>query len=942
MNYAEIRSQAVMWMAQRGWKKLWGKRGALTQSLLQHTDIELNALCTLLPILEQKAHYALTETEKQALIVGTIAHDTGKETAAWQAYVQQPRETQKGQFVRHIIPELTEAVVPELVAFFGFDPAVVSDAIVFVNLHMKSTRTPTNLMSVLTGKTGGSNRWAVLARIVDTIDNFCSVRGLLPTLDVLRRDAETGGAVGPHIQLGYHLLSLRGVSTILLHRAAEDAYRETGWSPLLYFSNGTIYIADSLAEMSESTASMITGRLGKVVEAELPTAFFPKMVVGSPAATMIPKPELFDYRELTLYLQESSRRVKRGSFLRKPESVRLSKMKDNRGGGYWQLSNKLEAEQNLAVDSERIDRAQPLMMIFKLFRDAMKPEIAGKVAGLADRVQLVELAVKRDDAVGRGDDPDKAQTQYDKAAQKLEKQAASEFESRVATLYDTVFGAGTFARLRSTSTLMPAREMVAVIDSFWTLPGSALGLPHQRVELAPDEQVQTALITKLDEIARAVYEELPESQRPVRINPTQIAQCFQADIIRPAPPLDPRQVAEQQRNAYLNSKPEAMRERQAARLCPICNSPFQSGTAAAADFVAKPDSHTNRAVSHGFTGKVIICDACKYERFLQQLLLGEKVARALVLMPRMHVGYWAGQTFSREAHRFYDEALTLMSNSTTDPNEHVTLALTNVIAGKLLREDEEGSALVRAVQEGLDGSTLAHLLTYNLTPGKQKDYLRELSKALRDEYEFEEGKEDVAALNEEWETAFPDWDSIVRAVFRGDVHNDIVDDVRARVYRLRPQFQVVCQTPNFVLVPLTNNFAVGDESETNVALRELFVLLLLGLALDCSVAAIDAGEPITLEGGEGVARVPAVPAVRDLVGSDWVGLDDAPRWLEKIGAASLLAGDTAYPKRSNLYQILSAPTPGHVLRRIELEQKQRTSIRHAKLILKALQEVPHA
>lgn len=941
MNYIDIHRRAVQWMAARGWKKLWGKRGAFTQSLLQHTDIELNALCTMLPILEQKAHYGLTEAEQQALIVGTIAHDTGKETVAWQEYIQQPRELQKGRFVPHIIPELTQVVVPELVNYFGFDPAIIPDAIVFVNLHMKPARTATNLMGVLTSKAGGSNRWAVLARIVDTIDNFCSIRGLLLTLDAIRHDGATGGAVGPHIKLSYHLLSLRGVSTTLLHRAAEDVYREAGWSPLLYFSNGTIYVADSLAEGAEPNAGLIIEHLGEVIEGELPTNLFPKMVVGTPAATMIPKPELFDYRELKLYLQEASRRVKRGSFLRKPENVRLSKMKDNKGGGYWQLSNK--AEHNLGVDSERIDRAQPLMMIFKFFRDAMKPEIAGKVAGLANPVQVAELAAKRDETIAKEGDPNQAQTRYEKAVQRLEKQAESTFESQATEQYDAVFGRGAFARLQSTSTLMPAREMVTVIDPFWALSGEVFGLPHQRMELAPDEQVQRALIAKLDEIAHAIYDALPENRRPVRVGPAEIANCFEVDIIQPSSYLDPRQVAEKQRTAYSTSKPEAMRERQAARLCPICNSYFRSGTSATADFVAKPDSHTNRAVSHGFTGKVVICDACKYERFLQQLLLGEKVARVLVLMPRMHVGYWTGQVFSSQAHRFYDEALSLMSNSTTNPNEHVTLTLTNMIARKLLREDEEGSNLVRTVQEGLDGRTLAHLLTYNLTADKQKTYLRDLSKALRDAYEFEEGREDVAMLNDEWGTTLVDWDSLVQAVFRGELHNDIVDDIRARVYRLQPQFRVVCQTPNFVLVPLTGGFAAGkDESDTNAALRELFILLLIGLALDCSVAAIETGEPITLEGGEGVAQVAAVPAVRDLIGNDWVGLTEAPRWLEKIGAASLLAHDTAYPVRSNLYQILTAPTPGHVLRRIEIQQKQGVSTHHPPLILKALQEVPHA
>jgi hypothetical protein len=98
---------------------------------------------------------------------------------------------------------------------------------------------------------------------------------------------------------------------------------------------------------------------------------------------------------------------------------------------------------------------------------------------------------------------------------------------------------------------------------------------------------------------------------------------------------------------------------------------------------------------------------------------------------------------------------------------------------------------------------------------------------------------------------------------------------------------------------------------------------MLGLALDCSVAVVKTGEVITFEGGEGVARVPPVPALRDLIGSEWIQIEDEQRrisakdWLDAIGAAALLAVATEFPERSNLYQILKSPTLGHVLRRIE-------------------------
>ena len=97
-----------------------------------------------------------------------------------------------------------------------------------------------------------------------------------------------------------------------------------------------------------------------------------------------------------------------------------------------------------------------------------------------------------------------------------------------------------------------------------------------------------------------------------------------------------------------------------------------------------------------------------------------------------------------------------------------------------------------------------------------------------------------------------------------------------------------------ILVPLTNPVSIGNESDTNAGLRELYLTLILGLSLDCSVAVVKAGEVITFEGGEGVARVPPTSALRELVGAEWVSVEAAKRWLDAIGAVALLANSTAF------------------------------------------------
>jgi len=186
---------------------------------------------------------------------------------------------------------------------------------------------------------------------------------------------------------------------------------------------------------------------------------------------------------------------------------------------------------------------------------------------------------------------------------------------------------------------------------------------------------------------------------------------------------------------------------------------------------------------------------------------------------------------------------------------------------------------------------------------------------LQELYEVDELTAEV--LNENWGAEYGSVEEALQALIDNRIADDDARKMRAAAFRLTPQLHIACQTPHLILVPLTNPISIGEESDANAGIRELFVTLILGLALDCSVAVIKAGEVITFEGGEGVARVPPVPALRDLLGVEWVPIVDAKKWLEAIGAAALLANATAFPERSNLYAILKSPTVGHVLRRLE-------------------------
>jgi hypothetical protein len=316
---------------------------------------------------------------------------------------------------------------------------------------------------------------------------------------------------------------------------------------------------------------------------------------------------------------------------------------------------------------------------------------------------------------------------------------------------------------------------------------------------------------------------------------------------------------------------------------------------------------------------------------LQQLVLGEQVTELLVLLPHLNVGQITGGVIVEHAHRIQQEAIDLASAGSGRLDQHLTLQLTYLIY----------DAIKEVKAFSLTADQLLQALTYTSRDETFRANRKALEDKLRELADVPADSQDVARLNETAGEEFSSWDDAIRQIESGRVTSELLDTAVRDAFKLRPTFGVVCQTPNMILVPVNSSFVVGKDGEANAALRKLFVMLLLGLALDCTVDMVRPGDPILFSGGEGVARVPPLPALRDLVGTEWILLDKAPLWLSAIGAAALLAPATAYPERSNIYGILTARTPGHILRRIEQAGEGHVGVRHLNLIEK-VKEVLHA
>lgn len=852
IDKSTVLQYAIEWMLGRNWKRLVAKSKGFNQSLFEHTLVELDTTLHLLTILKLPHHFGLTPEEEEILVASIVAHDVGKERPEWQEYILGRRA-----FLSDVDPELTRDALPGLcttLGFSGLDQKVMAVMENCVNLHMSRERSDANVVLAIFQ---GADRWYTLANLVYHIDNICSAKGVFEARAALEKSL-----LEKHLKATYHQVIIRGVSTTALHRAALESFQEAGWTPMLHFSDATLYVCSAAEPKAKPTRAQIEQRLAQVLDEAMSREVKP-LVVGNEMQNFLPKPELFDYREIKAYLLEASKRANPLSFKKKPHKYRSDVVQK-----YLTLCKEpIDGPEESVVEfhSERISAARPEMAIIRFFKCAMSSKLIG-----TDGVTIAEQE------------------------------------------YNKVFGQGAWNELKSMATYMPAPDMQRV-DRFWKLPGRQFGINVGTIEELAKEKRIELLIDILVQVADKVYSTI--SDPPTRVTRArEMAAGFIQDLISPVEHVDLVELAQQQMEFYIASKPFAGKQTKKARyLCPICNTPFEKGTKAAADFIDNPESHTNRGIAHGSFGYVTICNTCYYERVLRQLLLGERAAELVIILPRMNIGPGGGEILVQKTQALYDRAYALMTGDTADPDRRLSLALTHFIASQMLEQN----------LYQLTSSELADLLTYRSGEENKQKKRRQLEKALREAY-----GDDLEEANTAWGTDFFSWGEATEAVHASKVSDSLARQIRAEVYQLQPQMRLVCQTPHMIMLPVSYPVKLKEDSETNAALRCTFVALFLGLSLGASVAIVRDSDQIDFQGGEGVAFVPPVAAVRELIGSNWVSLSEAERWLKQIGVASILANAGQYSERSGLFEVLVSPTAGHVLRRIEQKRNEKQPLRY--------------
>jgi hypothetical protein len=213
----------------------------------------------------------------------------------------------------------------------------------------------------------------------------------------------------------------------------------------------------------------------------------------------------------------------------------------------------------------------------------------------------------------------------------------------------------------------------------------------------------------------------------------------------------------------------------------------------------------------------------------------------------------------------------------------------------------------------LDPEELIGLFRFRFTSDTQKKRKKDALELLKQSFES-----DLDSLNAACASSFHDWDDAINALMADTIDQQECKAIRRQAFRTGGAIQLIPQTPNLILIPLRYEIASGtDESESNKAIRRLYVSLILSVVFDAAVSIRRNADISDVSRSAGAAYVPPVAAVRSLIGSEWVSVTRARYWLNAIGAAGALARDAALPARSALYQALSVDPAEKLLRRIE-------------------------
>ncbi len=924
-----MRKKLIKFMRSRNWHKKIAKTKPYTQSLFEHSLVVYDIIDSIIKLLSN-TNRKFSDNEKNILRISAILHDIGKEEKDWQKAAKNGLKPPP-----HINATLANIGISNLKQYMKIENE--QTILKCIGFHHKALQSEGNIISSMISETEIVN-WKELQDFIDSADNLASCGSLFDATQLLEN--KSNFKIGKLFNYTYHKIYLRGVSSVFLHRACQEAYKAKGWEPLLYFQDGTLYLTSG--DKDEVTKDEIMGKLINHFEKE---KYFGErithLLLGDPTKSIFPKPELFDTKIISLCLNEAYSLASRKTFSNKP-------LEDKKGHNDRKtiISNYLDQE------SEPTD--EEISKYTNMFSESY---------------------------------PEMCVFAYSKAIYNFFISSDKNLVNIFMTEYNKKFGNNAFDFfLACRAQLDPAKQFKQVIQPFWNI-----NINNVKVENMHWKKRKSYLVSILTKIFNMVFKDNKSKPLDERISDIIIK-----DLIYP----NFTEIPCQDILCYLTSKsriflgPKKAKTKIIGFICPVCNQKTEAGIRSNENIVNSSNSFTNRANFGQSISKAIwICDSCKYERYLLQVLTGFNgvFKRALFLYPQYNFSNRIGDEFLDTVDDLRQKTDNLMSELSENPDLSPDFSRTTKIANNImknidniesksiedfiiteqkindfekkavevlmeynpdlpLKKDEHGALSIINQTFTKDykkfGEFIADLKkdeqirkTFSIT--KKKPKRSDIDKALIEYFGYDfpfkpDLKKALKILNGDFITDYSDWDIFFDDLKNNKIESEVAHDIVKKVYMLFPKYKIIAQTPNFIIIPLKQPLQRSDDADVNGCIRELFISIIFALKLNCSTTIADDILKINIEQRKGSVFVPENSLLRQLVGDSWlreydfnnekgINIKSDIKWLEAIASALCLSYRAAYSERTNLYEILKSKTKGHLLRRIEMKDKEQVN-----------------
>ncbi|MDY6893967.1 MAG: hypothetical protein SVO01_00900 [Thermotogota bacterium] len=879
----------------RGWRLKLAKTYPVEQSLFVHSINELGAVRT---YLESYSH-PFTESEVVKLYIASITHDCEKETDKWQEKVRLG-ETPP----HHTNPEYAKKFVSELLEFLNrnnvkidLDQEDINDIISSQPLHMKAAaKSPRIVFDEMTRK-HKSERWSEIAHLIDLFDDIVSLESVESSIELLNRDEYS--MVNERLEFEYHKIgNVRGVLTSLLHKACEKAYERHGFTPFIYYVDGSLYFRIrrntqntkiTVDDIKASLENVINDFIHSIEEDS-------KVVIENPQTKLFRGREFFDKQLIEKYFFTVQRKYR--------PKVDRSKLKTLVIRNFDSLEI---AKENLDLqeikDSEVVDS---IMQNIDSYSDKF-PEFVNEFQ------EIYNISVS------------KSQQYFFQLFKEIIEEVNID-ESVMADIekeYNAFFGNGAYKLLKSL-TNDPNKNFNRFIKPYWEkeipISGNTIKVKHI------DVKKQSAIL--LEVLANILKKNIDKCSRlPKNDFVNEIVELLTSDLIYPYA-IDVKTIAnyaEEQLAATGESKMKLFNKSEGERLCPVCYKLMPNANPITAAFLSHEKGvakvFNNQSVgASGFGGSVNICRLCYAELLLRRVILGRVPSDLVILFPSLNFAKVQGSDILVMMKEIQNKLGQFFSFNNPDLNVRPQLNNIREITTSILEKS------VEEISAELNPDKFIESFKIEISDETRKNDLNKLKDKIKD---FWDSVED---FNKEFGTTYTTFKEIGNDIFENKCmipeteRNQIIEEAGVNPIR----YSLVCETPNFIMISLPLTFKYNeDEAEINILLKRILFACYMYLLSDCAVMVISGKEIIHIPQTRKMVYIQPSATLKQVIKEDWISLFDLEKWMNAISAAVKLAYEGGYSSRSGIFEVLIQPTAGHILSRITSQKTRSGAPRRA-------------